>query len=112
MMFRLARLQAVLSRNMYSLHGFDALIRPDTGLVCHSLIVVSYCTPGSADFQAASATCCQRSRALTVLWTEPSVRRVRFQSLSLRTASRKSFEMRTELLAFCPETVAYASPLK
>src|SRR6478735_280064 len=97
-MLRLARLQAVLSRKRYSLHGFEALIRPDSGQVCHSLMVVSYCTPGSADFQAASATCCQRSRARTVLWTEPSVRRIRFQSLSLRTASRKSFEMRTELL--------------
>src|SRR3989338_1768742 len=36
-----AKLHAVLSRNMYSLHGFDALMRPDFGQVCHSLIVVS-----------------------------------------------------------------------
>ena len=28
--------------------GFDALMRPSAGQVCHSLIVVSYCTPGSA----------------------------------------------------------------
>jgi hypothetical protein len=38
---------------MYSEQGFDALIRPDRGQVCHSLIVVSYCTPGSAQAQAA-----------------------------------------------------------
>src|SRR5687768_13447243 len=48
----LARLQAVLSRNMYSLHGFDALIRPLLGQVCQRLIVVSYCTPGSPQCQA------------------------------------------------------------
>ena len=50
-----ARLQAESSTCMYSLHGFDALIRPDTGHVCHSLIVVSYWTPGSAQRHAASA---------------------------------------------------------
>jgi hypothetical protein len=43
-----ARLHAELSTCMYSLHGFDALIRPEFGLVCQRLIVVSYCTPGSA----------------------------------------------------------------
>jgi hypothetical protein len=48
-----ARLHAVSSRNMYSEHGLDALIRPDPGQVCHSLIVVSYWTPGSAEAQAA-----------------------------------------------------------
>src|SRR5688572_20902904 len=51
----LARLQAVLSRNMYSLHGFDALMRPLLGQVCQRLIVVSYCTPGSPQCQAHSA---------------------------------------------------------
>ena len=63
--FRLARLQAVLSRNMYSRARIGlALIRPASGQVCHSLMVVSYCTPGSAHAQAASAICRQRSRAL------------------------------------------------
>jgi hypothetical protein len=50
---RLARLQAVSSRNMYSEHGLLALIRPPAGQVCHSLIVVSNCTPGSAQAHAA-----------------------------------------------------------
>src|ERR1044072_9037911 len=37
-----ARLQLELSRCRYSLHGFDAVIRPDSGQVCQSLIVSSY----------------------------------------------------------------------
>src|SRR5215467_7910999 len=104
-----ARLQAVSSRNMYSEHGLLALIRPDSGQVCHSLIVVSNCTPGSAEAQAAKPIFSQRSRALSVLCTLPSVRRIRFQSASFSTALTKSLEMRTELLEFWPETVRYAS---
>ena len=46
MRFSDARLHAELSRCMYSEHGLDALMRPDAGHVCHSLIVVSYCMPG------------------------------------------------------------------
>ena len=38
---------------MYSLHGLDALIRPDSGQVCQSLMVSSYWMPGSAQSQAA-----------------------------------------------------------
>src|SRR5215510_7601346 len=52
--FSEARLHAVSSRNMYSEHGFEALMRPDSGQVCHSLMVVSNCTPGSAEAQAAA----------------------------------------------------------
>ena len=48
-----ARLQAVSSRNMYSEHGFDALISPEAGQVCQSFTVVWYCRPGSAEAQAA-----------------------------------------------------------
>ena len=43
-----ARLQAVSSRNMYSEHGLEALMRPDSGQVCQSLMVVSNWMPGSA----------------------------------------------------------------
>ena len=50
---------------MYSLHGFDALIRPERGLVCQRLIVVSYCTPGSAQRHAACAISRISSRAGT-----------------------------------------------
>ena len=58
-----ARLQAESSTCMYSEHGLDALIRPDTGQVCQSLIVVSYWTPGSAQRHAASAIWRSSSRA-------------------------------------------------
>ena len=95
-----ARLQAELSTCMYSLHGLEALIRPDSGSVCQRLIVVSYWTPGSAQRQAASAIWFIRSRAGSVLVTEPSVRAVRFQSSPAATASMKSSVTRTELLAF------------
>src|SRR5256885_11587913 len=54
-----------LFRSMYSEHGLDALMRPEFGDVCHWLIVVSYCTPGSAQRQAASAISRMSSRAGT-----------------------------------------------
>src|SRR2546428_13849612 len=98
--FRDARLHAELSIDMYSEHGFDALMRPVFGSVCHELIVVSYCTPGSAQRHAASEISCSSLRALIVSTTEPSVRAVRFQSSSASTAFMKASEMRTELFAF------------
>ena len=104
--FRLARLQAVLSRNMYSEHGLLALMRPALRAGVPSLMVVSYCTPGSARARRRRRSCCQRSRALTVLGTSPSVRQVRFQSPSSSTALKKSLVTRTELFEFWPETVA------
>src|SRR5690606_18237881 len=98
--FALARLHAVSSINMYSEHGLLALIRPSGKHVCHSLIVVSYCTPGSAHDHAAYATSSHRSRARTVLAGLPSVRRRSVQSASSPTAARNSLLMRTELLEF------------
>src|SRR5579872_1844226 len=64
---KLARLQAELSRNMYSEHGFDALMRAVFFDVCQRLIVVSNCMPGSPHSQVASAILCMISRALYVL---------------------------------------------
>ena len=93
-------MQAESSIDMYSEHGLDALMRPVFGSVCHLLIVVSYWTPGSADFQEASAIWRSSSRALTVSTTAPSVRAVRFQSASWSAASMKASVTRTELLAF------------
>src|SRR5215213_6424140 len=95
-----ARLQAESSTCMYSEHGFEALIRPETGQVCQSLISVSYWTPGSAQRHAASAIWFIRSRARTVLTTEPPMRAVSFQSSSASTARMNSSVTRTELLAF------------
>ena len=98
--FSEARLQAESSMCMYSEHGFDALIRPVFGQVCHALIVVSYWTPGSAQRQAASAMSRSSFRAETVSTTAPSVRAVRFHSASFSTASMKLSVTRTELFAF------------
>src|SRR3954447_11633223 len=101
-----ARLQAVSSRNMYSEHGLDAMIGPDAGHVCQSLMVVWNCRPGSAEAQAAKPIFSQRSRALMVLATRPGlVRQVRSQVASPSTALRNSSVTRTVLLEFCPETV-------
>src|SRR5450432_2015097 len=47
MRFSDARLHAESSRNMYSEHGFDALMRAVLMHGCQSLMVVSYCMPGS-----------------------------------------------------------------
>src|SRR5437868_13502318 len=87
--------------------GFDALIRPSAGHVCHSLTVVSNCTPGSAHAQAALVICSQRSRALSVLHgfgSRPafcafafSVRQYSRHGPSASTAFMKSVVMRTEL---------------
>src|SRR5690348_13114013 len=69
---KLARLHAELSRNMYSEHGFDALIRAVFLLVCHLLIVVSNCRPGSPQCQVASAIFRMISRALYACTGLPS----------------------------------------
>ena len=95
-----ARLHAELSIDMYSEHGFDALIRPVFGSVCHELIVVSYCTPGSAHSHAASDIWSSSVRAWTVSTTVPSVRAIRFHSASAAAASMNASVTRTELLAF------------
>src|SRR5205823_13819825 len=95
-----AKWHALSSKCIYSEHGLDALIRPEFGHVCHALIVVSYCTPGSAHFQAASATWRSNPRASTVPTTVPSVRAVRFQSPPDSAASMKASVTRTELFAF------------
>src|SRR5450631_2572174 len=63
---KLARLQAELSRNMYSEQGFEALMRPEFLLVCHLLMVVSNCIPGSPHCHVASAILVMMSRALYV----------------------------------------------
>src|SRR5450755_1188042 len=61
--FNDARLHEELSRCMYSEHGFDAVMRPVSGVVCQSLIVSSYWMPGSAHSHAAFATLVNSSLA-------------------------------------------------
>src|ERR1044071_1724067 len=71
--FREARLQAVSSRNIYSLHGLEALMGALLGQVCQLLIVVWNCIPGSPEIQAASDISFNRSFARYVsivsLWS-------------------------------------------
>src|SRR4051794_25624705 len=100
MRLMLARVHAGLSRCMYSEHGVDALIRPVLGAVCHRLIVVSYCMPGSAHSHAAWEMSRMRSRALTVRIGSPVVTARNAQSASSITACMKSSVTRTELFAF------------
>src|SRR5215207_6368922 len=96
-----ARLHAESSTCMYSEQGLEALIRPEFGDVCHWLIVVSYCTPGSAQRQAASAMSRMSSRAGTGSPIGcPVTREMRCQSSSFSTACMNSSVTRTELLAF------------
>src|SRR5690242_15774868 len=102
--FNEARLQAVSSRNMYSLHGLEARMSPPAGQVCQSLMLVWNWMPGSAQAQAAWLTFCHSSRALTVRATSPVPRLVRSHSPSSITALRKASVTRTELFEFCPDT--------
>ncbi len=103
-----ARLQLELSRCTYSLHGLLALIRPDSGQVCQSLIVSSYWIPGSAQSQAAWAMERNSVRARTVSIVRPSSLARRSKSASSMTARMNSSVTRTELLAFwyCTETMS------
>src|SRR5215208_5401428 len=98
--FSEARLHAESSTCMYSEQGLDALIRPEFGDVCHWLMIVSYCTPGSAQRQAASEISRISSRAGSVSTGCPVERAVRLHSSSFSTAAMNSSVSRTELLAF------------
>src|SRR5213082_814977 len=104
----LARLQLELSRWTYSLHGLLALIRPDSGQVCQSLMVPSYWMPGSAHSQAAWAILRKSSLASTVSMTSPVLRPRRPNSFPSSTARMNSSLTRTELLAFwyCTDTMS------
>ena len=85
---------------MYSLHGFEALMRAVFFEVCQRLIVVSYCMPGSPQCQVASEILRSSSRALKVWTGRPSLTARVEKSPSRSTAYMKSSVTRTELLAF------------
>jgi hypothetical protein len=95
-----ARLHAESSRNMYSEHGFDALILEVLMHGCQSFTVVSNWMPGSPQIHAASDIRRIRSRALKVSTTRPSVIAWVVHSPSFSTACMKSSVTRTEWLAF------------
>src|SRR5689334_17497280 len=106
--FSEARLHEELSSDMYSEHGLDAVIRPVSGLVCQSLMVSSYCRPGSAHSQAAPAILRNSSRASTVSMTSPVLRARSPKEVPSSTARMNSSLTRTELLAFwyCTEVMS------
>src|ERR1700750_610532 len=106
----LARLQDELSRWTYSLHGLLALMRPDSGQVCQSLIVPSYWMPGSAHSQAACAMSRISWRASIRSTTSPVRRASRSNPLPSSTACMNSSETRTELLAFWYWTLTMSLP--
>src|SRR5499427_5816680 len=106
----LARLQDELSRWTYSLHGLLAVIRPDSGQVCQSLIVPSYWIPGSAHSQAACAILRNRSLASTVSTVSPVRLAARSNLPPASTACINSSETRTELLAFWYWTLVMSLP--
>src|SRR5574343_227626 len=88
--FNEAKLHAVLSKNMYSEHGFDALILPPSGHVCHSLMEESYCTPGSAQAQAASPIISPNSFAGIDFITFPFARPIKSQFFSSSNALKNA----------------------
>src|SRR3954452_2264853 len=110
MRFNEARLQDVLSRCMYSLQGFEPLIRPDSGQVCQALMVSSYWMPGSAQAQAASAILRKSDLASTSSMTSPVIRDVRPNLPPVSTAFMNVSFTRTELLAFWYWTDVMSSP--
>src|SRR5579859_5788322 len=98
--FSEARLHAVSSRNMYSEHEFEALMRAVFFEVCHRLMVVSYCIPGSPQCHVESEIFSIKSRARNFSVGWPSVTFFVHQSLSSTTARMKSSVTRTEWFAF------------
>src|SRR5690242_5144912 len=105
-----ARLHAESSRNMYSEHGFDALIRAVFFEVCHRLTVVSYCMPGSPHWCVASAICRSSSFAEWRDLRSPFTRETVHQSVSSTAACMNSSVTRTLLFAFWKKIELYASP--
>src|SRR3954451_4614586 len=103
-----ARLHEELSSDMYSEHGLDAVMRPVSGLVCQSLMVSSYCRPGSAHSHAAWLILVNSSRASTVSMTSPVLRALSPNDVPSPTARMNSSLTRTELLAFwyCTEVMS------
>jgi hypothetical protein len=116
--FRLARLQAESSRNMYSEHGFDELIGPAFGQVCQRWIVSSYCIPGSPHAQAAAAISSSRTSGSTASIGRPvvtatsgnSARSAAARPAFRSASSRKRSVARTERFEFWKLTVRAASP--
>jgi hypothetical protein len=87
-------------------------MRPETGLVCQSLIVVSNCMPGSPQAQAASEISRSSAFALIVSTGVASTRAVSAQSSPSSAFFMNSSVARTELLAFWNWIDCQASPFR
>src|SRR6267378_8459776 len=95
-----ARLQAVLSRKRYSLHGLVEFCRPVPLQVCHLWIVESNCIPGSPQMYVPSEILRNSVRASLRSHGLPSVtRRVHHSRLS-SAASMNSSLTRTLTFSF------------
>src|SRR3954467_13381221 len=108
--FSEARLHEELSSDMDSKHGWGAVIRPVSGFVCQSMIVSSYCRPGSAHSQAALLILVNSSRASTRSISSPVLRARSPKSVPSSTARMNSSLTRTELLAFWYWTEVMSAP--
>src|SRR6266550_4249625 len=108
--FMPARLHEELSKWTYSEHGLLAVIRPDSGQVCQSLMVSSYWIPGSAHSHAACAILWNNALASVFSTTSPVVRASRSNWAPDSTARMNSSDTRTELLAFWYWTLVMSLP--
>src|SRR6266487_3748093 len=108
--FMLARLHEELSKWTYSEHGLLAVIRPDSGQVCQSLMVSSYWIPGSAHSHAACAILRNSALASAFSITSPVVRANRSNWAADSTVRMNSSDTRTELLAFWYWTLVMSLP--
>src|SRR6202043_3656442 len=86
-------------------------MRSVSGHVCHSLIVVSNCMPGSPHTYVPSAMSRIRSRARYVSTTSPVLTAWVSHVLSSSTARMKSSGTRTLLFEFWKKTDEYAGPV-
>src|SRR4030042_1932672 len=109
--FSEARLQAESSTNIYSLHGFEALIGPEFGHVCQRFIVLWYWTPGSPQILVPSAVNSINSRAECSPIFSPVVTAYVAHTSSFSTHCINSSVTRTERLEFWNITLLYASLL-
>ena len=94
------RLHAESSRNMYSEHGFEALIRAVLMHGFHSFTVVSNCMPGSPHTQADSAMRRIMSRASCLARGSPLVTERVHHGRPASYACMKSSLTRTLLFEF------------
>ena len=86
-------------------------MRSVSGQVCHSLIVVSNCMPGSPHTCVPSAMSRIRSRAWYRSITEPSRTAFVSHTPSSSTARMNSSVTRTLLFEFWKKTDEYAGPV-